>query len=486
MSITFPWYADLGSAPSPGEGGWDQQFPKYSLYWRYYSGIHLNKKAGNNGPELFPVRMNLVKMLCLAQADAVWGEWDARLFTFVTSKHWNKSQLHSHNDEYLRYLHALYDYNDMNERSWEGALDRQRFGGSVYKVSPDPDSPVRIRIERVPVTAFYPVWNPNNLNDLLEVYFAQNISPAAAQRLYGINAASDIRRVEHWTKFSYTTYVGGERIARYSGEHDWGMVPFAYIPRFRSDGFYGEALTEEIMGAQDELNMRVADNGDSLSYNAHPIRYGYNLPADIDDPEKYPNEPEALWNLGRARPGMDPPFLGILQANTPVPQGTQDHVSFVYDWARTAANAPPIAFGEDNGGGQRSGTTLLIRLWPLVRAVKRDRMYMQSGYRRITNISMAILRNNFPTFLPRQVHTAHQESVLNLRFAPILPRDRTEIVNEIVQRISTNPPTVSLSKSLEMLGENDIEAEMAAIAEQVEKRRQQDIPAQEVPDTQDQ
>lgn len=471
--LPFEWMGDVGDLSNKWadlSDAWREQYAKYAVHWRYYSGYKLQEKVedptSTDPPLLYPVKMNLVKLLCQTQADAIWGDWDEFPFTLNVSSS-SLDDLTETDERHIkrmkRFFHFVFLESNFATRLWEIGLDMQRYGGGVVRVARDTSKRFGVRLDRVPVHSFYPVWSPDNPDDLIEATVVERITPEAAKRIYGVTVEADAIRVETWTKTTYRNEINGKVVSQYSGTNKWNKVPFVYIPRLRSDGYFGESLTDDIMGAQDELNMRVADVGDWITYGAHPLKYGYNLPRDIDDPKKFPFAPDALWDLGKTLPGQEPPHLALLEAENPIPEGAHRHIEFVLDWARHGGYSPAIAFGEDEGS-QRSGVTLVIRMWPLTRAVKRSRNYLSGG---IANVLDLIVRVAEP-FLQdsKDVMSTFRDSIVHPNFAPILPRDRAEIVNEVVQRSSTSPKTISQERGMEMLGETDIEREQQRIEEQ--------------------
>lgn len=465
------WVGDLGKKGQGSEqpDEWLYQYNKYQKYFRYYAGVVLNQKVESDSeadpPLLYPVKMNLVKLLCHTQADALWGEWEDRIFGVLAYP--KEGDVPTDDIQALqRFIYNVLDDNDIAQKAWEIGLDQMRFGGGVVQIKRDPKKLSKVRIERVPVMGFWPVWSPDSYDELLEVWVVTQISAMASKRFFGTTTNRDfVRRVEHWTLESYENYVDDARIDRYSGKHKFGKVPFVYIPRLRSDSFYGEALTEDVMGPQDELNMRVADVGESVTYNSHPIRWGYNLPHDINNPTKFPFGPDQLWDLGKTLPGQEPPQLNLLEASTPVAQGTFEHLRFVHDWGRQAGYCPPVSFGEDEGS-QRSGATLVLRMWPLTRSARRTRLYLRSGMLRLIDLIMRVSPD-----VPTKIRRTYDRVMLDIDFAPVLPRERAEMVNEVVMRQQTSEPSLSAEGAMEALGERDPQREKERIQQELEERQ---------------
>lgn len=447
---------------------WMSRLNAVRHYNAYFSGKIFNTQIqeGDEPTDLFPVGFNLVRMLCLSMADSVFGDWREGIISFEPIKDIDVSDDDRKAAELLQLIMLE---SNANVLLWENALDAEVYGGGAIKVSPSLTTRGKVVWSRVAPDSFFPVWSPDDPDELFEVYVTTPIHRAQAKELYNINLNKDVgTRVEHWTRYKYETFVDDKRIEAYSGNNPWGIVPFVYIPRFRSTYWFGESLVDEISRIQDEINIRLADIGDSIEYSSHPIRYGYNLQRPFNA-DNFPVGPNVLWDLGRVVGDSPPPTVGVLEAKNPIPQGTSDYVSFLYDWSRTSVFAPPIAFGEDNGGGQRSGITLEIRMLPLMRYIKRSRAYKLAGYRRLALISAMILKQkNFSTIPVRPLNSILEDRIQPV-FASTLPRDRTVLVDEVVKRLSTNPPTISLETALKILGEGTSEVER--ILDMVEEMR---------------
>ncbi len=471
------WLGDLGFGQQPSESSneWQAQYAKYTQFHRYYSGIIFKERVESPGeadpPLLYPVKMNLIKLMCHTQADSLWGEWEDRIFHLQA--HPKEGKVDPDRIQSLtRYFYSVFDSNALEPKLWECGLDQMRFGGAVIKISRDPKKEYGVRLERIPVMSFYPVWSPDSYDELIEVWVVTQISGRAAKATFGVDTENEFAtRAEHWLRDRYENFIDGKRIDRFCGPNRLSRIPFEYIPRLRSDSFYGEALTEDITGVQDELNMRVGDMGEAITYNAHPIKYGYNLPKDINDAGKFPYAPDQLWDLGKTMPGQDPPFLGVLEADDPIPEAAFQHIQFVYDWARVAGYSPPVAFGEDEGS-QRSGATLQLRMWPLTRAIRRSRMYWKPAFMRLMKLIVEIAEANGTKSIPREVLETYHNVRLDIDFAPILPRERAELVNEVVMRAQTEPASISQEGALELLGHQDPQLEIDRIREQEEEQQE--------------
>jgi hypothetical protein len=455
----FPQWSDLGSVSSVSSLAWESEIALREKYARYYDGLvfseHIPDEAGEDAPLMYPVGINLVKMLCLAQTDSLFGEWEDQIISFEARK---DVAVDDPIRQAIELSAEILRSSNGDTMLWEVALDMNIYGGGVVKVTPNLSKPGHIQWYHVPIQNFFPVWDPDDADILLEVYVVTPMTSEQAQGAYGVSSSGEIiYRVEHWTRSSYENKVDGTRIEAYSGVNPWGFVPFVFIPRLRSTNWWGDALTEDIISVQDELNARVADIGEALNYNAHPVRWGRNLPRSFNA-RHFPLGPNALWDLGRQIGSTPPPEVGLLEAKAATGEGAHKHVSFLYDWARTSSFAPPISFGEDEGS-QRSGSTLEIRMWPLIKATRRMRAYMGSGIARALWMSARILQQkNFSDIPARAVKSIIERRVIP-SFAPVLPRDHQATVDEVVKLLSTTPPAISLETSQKILGRGPGEVE---------------------------
>jgi hypothetical protein len=393
-------------------------------------------------------------MLCLAQADSLFGEWDEQIVKFGVNQ---DAEFEQPERDAAKLLGDILTSSNAEVVLWEIGLDREIYGGGAMKISPY--FPGLIRWSRVPLDSFYPVWDPVEPDILMEVYIVTEVTKEQAKLKYGyITDKPTVTHVEHWTNGSFETKLDDRVISIYSGINPWGVVPFVYFPRMRTTSWWGDSLTQDIIRVQDELNMRVADLGEAVHYNAHPTRWGLNLPKAFNR-DNYQLGPNILWDLGRKMGDWPEPKVGILQVNDPAPPGVTKFIDFLYDWSMTSSSAPPIAFGKDDGGGQRSGVTLEIRMWPLIKAVRRSRSYMAAGLRRAARLSAIILRQKRIDDLSVRALGAILENRVVPQFAPVMPRDQAALVDEVVKRFSTEPHTLSLISAVKKLGDGASEVE---------------------------
>lgn len=433
---------------------WEAEKALRDEYRRYFTGeifedtVPLETGTDDSElPLLYPVGLNLVKMLCTSQAEALFGEWEEDIVRFKIRQDAPETPAAS---AALELVHTILNANNFASIGYELSMDREIYGGCVIKIAPDLGRLGNIGLNRIELDSFYPVWNPDNPDELLEVWIRVLMTREQAKQRYGYDGEKDkIERTEHWTKTEYENKLDGKRMDAYSGVNPWGIVPIEFIPRIRTQAWWGDPLTPDITAAQDELNMRVADLGESINYNSHPTRFGSNLPRNFNS-KNFPLGAQSFWDLGRSIGRDNPPTVGLLEARAPIPERSLEFINFLYDWSRTSAFAPPIAFGEDQGGGQRSGRTLEIRMWPLLRATRRSRAYFAAGLMRIMKTAAIILRQKGIENVQHSTARILDGTIIP-SFFPLMPKDTNAIVDNIVKLFSTPTPIISLETAQKWL-----------------------------------
>ena len=460
----FPTYSDVSDISQETQGYWQAESALRAKYRKYFNGAIFKELQPNEAGqdeidiELYPVGLNLVKLLCLAQADSLFGEWEEQIVRFGVGQEADFGQPER---DAAKLLDDILLSSDAGSMLWELALDREIYGGCAMKISPvfNPLKPGRVLWSRVALDSFYPIWDPDDQQVLLEVFVITELTKEQAYLKYGFKTEKlTVTKVEHWTNKVYEIKLDEMVISQFSGVNPWGEVPFVYIPRMRTTSWWGDSLTADLIRIQDELNMRVADVGEAVHYNSHPTRWGINLPKAFNT-DNYPLGPNILWDLGRKVGDWPEPKVGMLNTPDPVPPGAFNYIDFIQDWGLTSSSAPPIAFGKDDGGGQRSGVTLEIRMWPLIKACRRSRAYMSTGLSRAAYITATILKQKaFDGVSVRALEAITSHKVVP-QYAPIMPRDQAALVDEVVKRRSTEPPTISVISAVKKLGDGAAEVE---------------------------
>jgi len=234
-------------------------------------------------------------------------------------------------------------------------------------------------------------------------------------------------------------------MARYSdgqamgGKNPFGLVPFQYIPRLRAGSFYGESLVKGLMGLQDEINARIADLGDAISGGVHGTRWVRNRPKGA---RGLRHDPHGFLDLGMPAGNHPPPEVGMLQPPD-LPANSLELANKLIELFRQIAHTPPVAYGMDEGS-QRSALTLAFRMFPFIAMVERYRRYWSWGFKAISRKALRIMRVKGLHGITEQ----HERQMLQVSWAPAIPRDREQLINETVLLLNSalRSPETALQK----------------------------------------
>jgi len=463
----FPEYSDLGDVSTQTQNMWDAEIARRRTYHRYISGevfkdtSDTEVSADGERVLLYPAGINVCRTIVLALCDALFGEVSHNSDGVVRFE--GRDDISGQEVTSIKsatdHLEKIVTGSNLSSVLWEMQFDRLTFGGSVMRIDPNPKFPGFVRWSKVDLDSFFPVWNPSDPDEILECFIAKYISQDQARLVYDVvTDDEEVLVVERWTRTEYQLKVGDVVLDAFSGVNIWGVVPFVYIPHWRNRNWYGESLLDDIIPAQNQINVIAKDIDQGIHYNTHPTRYGSNLPHDFNS-KNYPLAPNAFWDLGRSIGNSPPPVVGVLEIKNPVPDGTFDFMQFLTDWTRTATFAPPVAFGDTSDNVSGSGISREFQLWPLIKSTTRSRFYLSGGLKRAVKITGLILERNSPSDVSRHAVARMLDDSIVPVYAELLPRDRAAIVDEVVKLMSTSPHTISLETAVSKLGGNMSEIE---------------------------
>jgi hypothetical protein len=127
-----------------------------------------------------------------------------------------------------------------------------------------------------------------------------------------------------------------------------------------------------------------------------------------------------------------------------VPAKTFEFVSALVDFSRYSAMTPAVAFGEDEGS-QRSGMTLVLRMWPMLQTAKANRTLIRAGLSQLAEKTFAIARGQG---LGITTGGRYYEPDL----PALLPRDREQQVLEVSTLWGNGAnPLISPERALDVL-----------------------------------
>ena len=419
---------DFYQGPDVARDEWMMQINRYMQAFRYYSGLVFDTTLGETKMAAYPLRVNIVRAMCNAQAAAVWGQWDGQLVELKADPKDNTDGAKEKSNQAVQIVQETWEASNLDQKLIEGSIAMQVYGGTYFRAYVDMQAPHGVRVDKLMPYSVFPRYHPIQTNRILEAYIVMPLDRTEASLAYGIpkdQLPEFPLYQEHWTETEYETTVNGILIKNGNGLNPWGIVPVVYIPRLRLEAFFGLPLPEDLYGLQDELNTRLADVGDKIADNAHPIRWVKNYRGNVK--KDLIIDSDVIWDLGFSPPGQEGPEVGVLKSE-PEPASTFEFMNFLVEMTRFASSTSPVAFGIDEGS-QRSGVTLEVRLWPMLMQARVSRVYLKWGMVAINNLILKMVQASGIVIDP--VVFSH---LVKPVMAPLVPRDVQQVIEEISQR----------------------------------------------------
>jgi hypothetical protein len=477
---------DKGQVPADFPiAAWTEQSERYQEYLRWHSGAALaeSKFTDENGDPLlkYPLHVNSVRNFARKLGGLLMGEASDSPTPLVKCLAKPKQPLTgdtlSEDDQKLAKLvenvvNEVWNASSGRAIQMESAIMSQPLGGSVFKVEyvpKDLDLVIPIRIRYIRPDYFLPVWGTDDW-DLEGAWLIYNISAQTAASDFGVDTKGNntgiYLYVEHWTKKSYTVTVNGKPVIErirdinpLTGTEQvievemkdvpniFGFVPFVYVPRYREGTRLGPSVVDDITGLLTEYNSRLADTGDAMLKAVDRHRFMSNVYIDPQEREIAPGL--NVIDLGQTPPmSKDAPAIKTEEAPA-LSDALVNWPNNIWNQLLREASLGPIAFGEDEGS-QRSALTLAFRMWPATVNTRMQRTFWGEGFNRVNWMILRMLIKrpvegiNIPPDVKKRLELAPD-------WAPQIPRDREQLVNEVTLRLQSG--SMSLETALEQYGD---------------------------------
>lgn len=451
---------------------WGQQRMNYWEYWQHFDGTFLDEKVGE--VDKYPLKLNIYNMACMLHAGFLFGEVqdgnDPLVSTVIEPWGLESSEAErTLGKELSEFVERVWYENEGRSLQQEGGLITQILGGVVYNVSYDPsledDGRLPIRVDLIMPEYFFPVWRPTQYWNLLEAIVAFEVSQLQAKEIYGVEVGLDSPLYqEMWSRNNFEITVDSEVVTwggvKQTGKPIGGMVPYTYIPHVRAGEFYGISLLKGKQQLAEEVNARYADLGDIIGDSARNT-----LPAVSNSMQPSVlrlGHGVTLMDLGNTMPGQDAPKIHY-PASIQATSASTQYASDLLSTARVEAYTPPICYGLDEGS-QRSALTLALRMIPLVVHIRQERTLWTTGLSQVARQILTIAAEK--DLIPIDLKGIRKFRIWQ-EWAPILPRGREQLVNEMIVRL--NAGLISPDSALTRLADtHDMESEMNLIREWLE------------------
>lgn len=479
----------------------------YDELEKWYRGTWLNETQVQGGVTVdkYPVKLNPIRGAVYKHAYALFGEvrQDAGPLAQPILK--GEGEGAKENAQKAQnILYRVYAENHGRTLMMRNAMLSQILGGCVTKISYVPEQKWRkipIRLEGAHPANFIGVPMSGDEYRLEQGWLIRPVSPAEAKRVYGVQFADprdetleNVYYVEYWTPDEYEVTVQGIPVPytnmfdpmgnrlKAKGKNPFGFVPIVYIPHIRTSGFYGDTLISlNVQGIVTELNRREADYGDAVTDDAHVYYVGSGFSARPNVYDLTAGVRVIQLPLTPAVTGKEQPASFEQLGKPKASQTMKDLVDDLYHQFRREAFIPAVSDGEDEGS-QRSGQTIAMRMWPLLSHTSTERIYWTDGLALIDSYILRMIdtkkggdKKLRELELPEEVLGYSIER----RWAPILPKDRADFINELVNRASAK--LGSIEHLISLLDDiDDPSGEIEKIKEEIQAFKE----AEGAPDTQ--
>lgn len=470
---------------------WSDQINRMSSWWRWWRGDPFNEvieEGTDTTPPVYryPLRINTLRQICRIHNAMLWGRTRRNDGTILqtrvlppvsfTGEQKRDESMAGFATTAERILDFVWKQSNQSAILWEGGLLGQFLGGyylQLMNLTGVRASVVPLGIKMVYPDFVLPIPNPDDPYELFEAYVTYRVSGAAAKQKFGPLSAKQEKAgyviyTQHWTRETYGEYIDGQPLVNtYAGvfntkiieiQHErpnpFGFVPLVYIPRMRSGAFMGDPITPEIVGLMAEYNSRYGDLGDIVDQSAQNMWQGSNMASNPVWDKLADGTP--FLNLGSKQPG---PYSENPTFEPKRPEQLSESTLKYPQQLRTdmyrESMTSPVTFGDDPGGGQRSGETLLIRMFPTLAMADASRAFADPGIRRMEQyvlLAIARLKLKIPGVAKFEESDVSLLDITHV-WNPSIPRDDDKDTNRRVTEVGGS--TMSIYDAV--AGRSDVE-----------------------------
>lgn len=419
----------------------------------------------------WPTRANLYKTYCLLHATALWGRSDGPRDLNLFELEIDKTIPGLGGREMVEAAPALRDalaywWGHFRQVVRLASITQQWAGGSILKLSWNPGHPSAVYgavLEHIEPENFIPVWDPINCDVLHAAKIAFYVPPPVAVEKYGAGmaAAEEMARngmilvTETWTRSEFRIMLGegqDQRLAKFNGKpwmgpNPWkspvsnsAIIPIWYIPRFRTEGFYGDSLVADLGGSVDEYNKALSDIGDALNEASHisgVVADNHAAGARTQQAQSIPLPAGDLLNLGITPPGGTQGKYWPVAAPD-VPPITDKYVERLNSLLDALSFVTPSMRGESTSA---SGYALTVNMLPTLYLVDSMRdawvnaIVGRGGINECLG-TMWLLNQDLREAgldIPGGITPRALKAQQHMKMRHMVPRDRLQTIQEIAQ-----------------------------------------------------
>jgi len=433
---------DFGFAgPWPTER-WGVAQLQYAKAQMLISGMALKAKDPRTRDPLYPLEIDLYDFVCETHATMVVGDGGnmppITLFTGATKRAQKRAI------KFTEYIAEAWRNSDPS-LMWTLFYNTNVYGGyGLMARIQKGRGGIPIMYEPIPPMEFYPILDSRN--NVIEFFIHRRITHSEARWIYGVTIPDHEvpYYTEYWNPRRYEVRINN-RTAYYSdgnkmkGENIFGVAPAVYIPHLRKSSEWGQSQLLGIDALIKEFNARVADVSDSVRDGATFEAWGYNVAA----PEQIYFGRRKVYALGENLDSRRAPHIETMSSGSTIKDGAA-FADWMWDMILYLSRIPLVALGVDEGS-QRSSMTLRSRFWPLVAHSTVERTYAERGLNELARITILGLH------ALGIASSNGNDTSISQTWPDMLPQDRLELLNEMVQRRSAG--LISQLRAMQQFGD---------------------------------
>ncbi|MCG3180562.1 MAG: hypothetical protein BIFFINMI_02924 [Phycisphaerae bacterium] len=297
----------------------------------------------------------------------------------------------------------------------------------------------RIVLETIEADRAVPILSPDDCQatDYYVQHFRQGRnsldglgSPAAA-------AVTEILGPHAWQR-----YIDGELVGQ--GDNPLGRIPVVHVQNMAQPFCYeGVSEVDRLIPTQDELNTRLSDRANRISFQSFRMYLGRG----IENFEDRPVAPGRMWST-------DNPDASIQEFGGDSGSPSEDlHIAQTREAMDKISAVPSVAAGLIGGriGNLTSAAALRVTLMPLLAKTARKRLTYGRGVEQIAELVLAWLDAT------GVLKTAPADRRIRIHWPPMLPEDQASKLNEALLKQQLG---VDRGRILAELGYADAAGEM--------------------------
>lgn len=282
-----------------------------------------------------------------------------------------------------------------------------------------------IELELIEAPRALPILDENNYKRILyyvqHFYLKRNAVKGRntfLTRLLGIEGAEGIKRsavTEIVSEKAWQRYEDGEIAGE--GENFWGFVPVVHIQNLAQPFYYeGISDVEPLIPLQDELNTRLSDRANRITFQAFKMYLGKG----IEGFEDKPVSPGRMWCT-------DNPDATIEEFGGDEGSASEDrHIDQIREAMDKTSSVTPIVAGVIGGkiGNLTSAVALKLMLMGMLSKTDRKRFTYGEGLKKICSMVLEILDR------AGIYKTSPAERTMDVIFPSALPENMMEKLQE--------------------------------------------------------